>query len=201
MESLLSNFDHFPPSSLNVTESVEVLVRSARIEDINGIGEVLTSSFNQFNSFTLWIYPLLKFNVCEDVRQRWQSDDNYWCIIAEKKNAHSTDCRNKIIGTVELSFKKLHGFGCRTKMPYIANLAVNESYRRQGIASQLLLKCEQIAKSNGFERVYLHVLAENKMAQKLYSHNGYTIEQVETDLYSLFVPSKRRLLFVKSIQS
>jgi ribosomal protein S18 acetylase RimI-like enzyme len=78
-------------------------------------------------------------------------------------------------------------------------LAVSKNYRRQGIGSQLLSKCEKIAKDQGFNELCLHVLASNQSGQQLYSQNNYTLRQIETDLYSLFVPSKRRLLLAKSI--
>jgi ribosomal protein S18 acetylase RimI-like enzyme len=174
-------------------------VRLAKIEDINEIGDVLTHGFNDFNDWTLWIYPFVKMGVCEDLRTRLQKEENYHCVIAEKKIQSSIDSKDKIIGSIELSLRTVYGWQGRKKYPYISNLAVSKNYRRQGVASQLLSKCEQIAKYLGFNQLYLHVLADNNVGQQLYLNNGYTIHQVETDLYSLFIPSKRRLLLVKSI--
>ncbi|BAQ65999.1 GCN5-related N-acetyltransferase [Geminocystis sp. NIES-3709] len=176
-------------------------MRLAKIDDVNQIGDVLTLSFNHFSDFTLWIYPFLKLGVCEDLRSRLKNDRDYFCVLAEKKPINSKNQESQIIGTVELSLRTIYGWHGRTKYPYISNLAVSQNHRRQGVGSQLLSKCEQIAKQLGFNELYLHVLANNKIGQQLYLHNGYTIRQVETDLYSLFVPSKRRLLLAKSIES
>lgn len=193
MQSSLSNFGNFLSPS-----SQHTLVRLAKIDDINDIGDVLTFGFNDFNRLTLWIYPFLKLGVCEDLRSRLKNEENYACIIAEKQYDGKENDR-QIIGTVELSLRTIYGKNGRKKYPYIANLAVSKKYRRHGVGTQLLLKCEQIAKHWGFNQVYLHVLANNRIGQKLYLHNKYTIERVETDLFSLFVPSKRRLLLGKSL--
>jgi len=190
---------HSLPSPSPITESFTTLVRLGNIEDINEIGDVLTYSFNHFNDWSLWIYPFLKMGVCEDLRSRLQKEENYHCIVAEKKRQNSIEPKNKIIGSVELSLRTVYGWQGKRKYPYISNLAVSKSYRRHGVASKLLCKCEQIAKYWGFNQLYLHVLADNSIGRQLYLNNGYTIHQIETDLYSLFIPSKRRLLLVKSI--
>ncbi len=196
MQSLFDSYHYLPPSS-PVTESFTTLVRLGNVNDINDIGDVLTHSFNHLNDWNLWIYPFLKMAVCEDLRSRLQKEENYYCIVAEKKAQNQS--KEKIIGSVELSLRTVYGWQGRKKYPYISNLAVSKNYRRQGVASQLLCKCEQITAYLGFNQLYLHVLADNNVGQQLYLNNGYTIHQVETDLYSLFIPSKRRLLLVKSI--
>lgn len=196
MQSLFDSHHHLPLTSA-VNESFTTLVRLGNVNDVNDIGDVLTHSFNHFNDWNLWVYPFLKMAICDDLRSRLQQEENYYCIVAEKKIAHES--KQKIIGSVELSLRTVFGWQGRKKYPYISNLAVSKNYRRQGVASQLLSKCEQITRYLGFNQLYLHVLADNNIGQQLYLHNGYTIHQVETDLYSLFIPSKRRLLLVKSI--
>lgn len=198
MQSLFDSH-HSLPSPSPITESFTTLVRLGNIDDISEIGDVLTHSFNHFNDWSLWIYPFLKMAVCDDLRSRLQKEENYHCIVAEKKTQNSIQSKDKIIGSVELSLRTVYGWQGRKKYPYISNLAVSKNYRRHGVASKLLCKCEQIAKYWGYNQLYLHVLADNNVGQQLYLNNGYTIHQVETDLYSLFIPSKRRLLLVKSI--
>ncbi|HIK38175.1 MAG TPA: GNAT family N-acetyltransferase [Geminocystis sp. M7585_C2015_104] len=170
--------------------------RRAVLGDINDIAEVLTLCFNQFNKFTFWIYPLVKMAVAQDLRQRLQQEDaDYFCLVAVYKQRESEE----IVGTVELSFRRGFPWLKPNRYAYVANLAVKEKYRRRGIATCLLLKCEEIAKANNYGCIYLHVLASNQGAQKLYLGNGYTIHRVETDLLSLFVPGKRRLLLMKTL--
>jgi ribosomal protein S18 acetylase RimI-like enzyme len=78
-------------------------------------------------------------------------------------------------------------------------LAVSHSYRCQGIATKLMLKCEQISYSWGFEEINLHVLESNEKAKKLYLKNGYKINHVDSNLYSWLTRSPRRLFLQKSI--
>lgn len=176
------------------------IFRQATLDDVEGIAEVLTLSFNHFNEVTFWVYPLIKIGVCQDLRKRIQNNEKEnFCLIAVSINNTEGKINQEVLGTVELSFRENYNWAKKEKYAYIANLAVRENCRRQGIASQLLSRCEQIAQENNYSRVYLHVLASNNKARKLYLNNGYTIQQVETDLFSLFVPSQRRLLLTKSL--
>lgn len=197
--SFFSSQNFFPPTS-PIQKSSSTLVRLANLNEVNQIGDVLTLSFNNFNDLTLWIYPFIKLSVCEDLRNRLKkSDPDHFCVVAVNQTLPEKENSTQIIGTVELSFRTEYGWKGKRKYAYIANLAVSKNYRRQGIGSQLLSKCEKIAKDQGFNELYLHVLASNQNGQQLYSQNDYTLRETETDLYSLFVPSKRRLLLAKSI--
>ncbi|BAQ62728.1 GCN5-related N-acetyltransferase [Geminocystis sp. NIES-3708] len=200
MQSSFFGSQNFFASTPAHQKSSDTLVRSADLSDVNEIGDVLTLSFNNFNDLTLWIYPFIKLSVCEDLRNRLKKTDaSHFCLVAVNKITPEKQNCKKIKGTVELSFRTEYGWKGKKTYPYIANLAVSKNYRRQGIGSKLLSKCETIAKEHGFKELYLHVLASNQSGKQLYLRNGYTIRQVETDLYSLFVPSKRRLLLAKSI--
>ncbi|MDO4497346.1 MAG: N-acetyltransferase [Bacteroidales bacterium] len=57
---------------------------------------------------------------------------------------------------------------------YIDSLAVMESYRRQGIARQLILEQLEIGKQTGAKRATLLVDPDNPSAQKLYRQCGFT---------------------------
>lgn len=180
--------------------STKVQIRLATLDDISQIGGVLTLSFHKFNDFIWWIYPLIKLGVCQDLRNRLRANNpHYACIVAVIPENSLTGTKEQIIGTVELSVRCRYHWQGRKQYLYLANLAVGQDYRRQGIGSQLLKYCEQIAANWSFAQLYLHVLASNNQAQQLYLQNGYKIQQVETDLYSLFVTSQRRLLLTKSI--
>ena len=194
----------FPTSNQKVSSTT--IVRPAGVHDISQIGELLTLSFNNFNDFTFWIYPLFKLGICQDLRGRLQNQDNQdsnppsLCLVAVMMNKIGKEIHQNLVGTVELSFPSASPWYRHQKYAYISNLAVNKNFRRQGIASKLLTKCELIAKQKNFEQISLHVLASNKIGQELYFKNGYDIKQVETDLYSLFITSKRRLMLTKSLK-
>lgn len=195
-------FEH-PKSFLNPVQDYPVsstIFRRANLDDVEEIAEVLTLSFNNFNDLTFWIYPLMKIGVCQDLRQRLQSDNQeHICLIAVNLVQRGLKIKEEVLGTVELSFRERFSWHKREKYAYVANLAVRKNYRRLGIARELLCRCEQIAQEKNYQHLYLHVLASNHTAQHLYMNHGYTVQEVETDLFSLFVPSQRRLLMTKSL--
>lgn len=176
-----------------------VTIRPAQMEDINQLADLLTHSFHQPLGITFWIYPLLKLGVCEDLRTRFRADNpDYICLVAEKKFTNSTKEKSEIIGTVELSIRTSYSWHLNKKYIYLANLAVKNSCRRQGIAKKLLLKCEQVAYSWGFKDIYLHVLDNNHHAKNLYFKNGYQINQVDSSLYTWLTRRPKRLFVKKS---
>lgn len=61
----------------------------------------------------------------------------------------------------------------RTRIAYISNVAVRESFRRKGIAKRLIWKAEALAKSWGCRAVGLHCELSNLGATKLYKDQGY----------------------------
>lgn len=198
-----SSWFEYPKSLFDPIKDCTVPVkifRRATLDDVEGISEVLTLSFNHFNELTFWIYPLMKIGVSQDLRKRLQNDEQEnICLIAVNVIPLGNRVEQEVLGTVELSFRERYHWQKREKYAYIANLAVKKNYRRQGIARELLCRCEQIAQEKNYDHLYLHVLASNQNAQQLYLNNGYTIQQVETDLFSLFVSSQRRLLMTKSL--
>jgi ribosomal protein S18 acetylase RimI-like enzyme len=199
--------DNLPSSGFTANNSLSTtIVRPASLNDLSQIGELLTLSFNNFNDFTFWIYPLFKLGVCQDLRGRIQTQENQaknsdsLCLVAVFISKLGKEINQSVVGTVELSFLSTSRWFGKQKYAYISNLAVSKNYRRQGIASKLLHQCEIIAQQKNLPQISLHVLASNKIGQEVYFKNGYDLQQVETDLYSLFVTSKRRLLLTKSLK-
>lgn len=67
--------------------------------------------------------------------------------------------------------------------PYIGNLAVTSSFRRRGIATMLMVEAEQIGRSWGFDRICLHVDADNIPAKVFYANLGYECTLQEPQWY------------------
>ncbi|GMH23939.1 hypothetical protein Nepgr_025782 [Nepenthes gracilis] len=119
-----------------------------------------------------------------------------YCLVAlkrEERNIRRT-VLNSVVGTLDLSIRQfLHGetypreksrttavlasqdpFGAH-RYAYIANVCVSKFARRQGIASNLLHLAIDIATSAGMQQLYVHVNADNKAAQQLYTKSGFEI--------------------------
>ncbi len=66
---------------------------------------------------------------------------------------------------------------------HILNLAVERSFRRQGIAKSLVLAALKHAHQKGVKRAFLEVRSSNTAAKKLYSDLGFTGTSVRRDYY------------------
>lgn len=66
----------------------------------------------------------------------------------------------------------------------ITNIAVNPSYRKQGIASQLLSNLIEICHENNCNDITLEVRISNIPAQNLYTKLGFVNEGIRKKYYS-----------------
>ncbi|MGF1487699.1 MAG: GNAT family N-acetyltransferase [Prochloraceae cyanobacterium] len=191
--STASDFNEQPP----------VFIRAARLEDIPTLASILTDSFHPPRGLMYFMYPVYRLGVCEDLRGRLRSrSSHYNCLVAIACLGTPEVQNNVIVGTVELSVRS--GYSAYADRPasgpYIANLAVDSSYRRKGIARKLLLKCEQVARNWGFSELSLHVLEDNDRARKLYLTSGYQLISAESGFGNWFFNNPKRLLLSKKIK-
>ena len=188
-----------PFSSTNNCHSIpkqKLIIRHAQSRDISELAATIVSSFYNYSGVLSWLHPFLQFTVGEDLRYRLRSSfPLYQCLVATLVDENEGSL---IVGTVEISLK-VSFWSSSSQYPYISNLAVKDSYRRQGIARQLLTKCEQLAHSWGYDAIQLHVLEHNKLAKQLYLNSGYQIVKKETYWDGLFNPNSTRLLLRKKI--
>ena len=63
---------------------------------------------------------------------------------------------------------------------YIATFGVRPAWQRRGIGRTLLCYAEELAKSQGFEALLLHVVSHNTAAQSLYTRAGYVVDREQT---------------------
>ena len=87
------------------------------------------------------------------------------------------------------------GFNMVLDEGYIANLAVKEIYRRQGVAEALLSKVIETAKENNLSFVSLEVRESNIPAIKLYEKFQFTKQGVRKDFYRS--PKENGLILTK----
>lgn len=60
------------------------------------------------------------------------------------------------------------------ELPEVSSLFVTKSYRRKGIATQLLDVAERMAFAHGYDEIGLCVAETNLGAQRLYTRRGYS---------------------------
>ena len=165
-----------------------------------------------------WLYPLLKAGIYEDLRSRLHTrGPHYACLVAVKPMPKDTlpsglvaqspalslasGLGDGIAGTVEIALKSAPLFQPWSgKYLYLSNLAVKAEYRRQGIARHLLQTCERIALDWGYPDLYLHVLASNHQARRLYWKAGYRIQRIDVNPVSLLLGHPRQLFLRKRLK-
>jgi len=183
----------------NISSNSKLIICPAELADTRAISSVLAKSFYDFPEFATWVYPFLQFTICEDLRYRLRSSSPLYCCLVARLPVQNQDS-TIIAGTVEITLRSTSFWSNSLQYPYISNLAVNKNYRRLGIGSQLLAKCEQIALDWGYQETRLHVLDSNDSAKQLYCYNGYQISKVESSWGKFCLDYSPRLLLKKQIQ-
>ncbi len=91
-------------------------------------------------------------------------DPTSYCLVAEDNE--------KLVGYIAARKKD---FGYRkSKYLEIENMGVNPTYRSQGIGSQLMQKCLEWAKKQGYQKVYVNAYFANNKAITFYKQNGFS---------------------------
>lgn len=191
----------------NTSNHLHLSIQLAAMADTKTISSVLAKSFYDFPEYAHWIYPFLQFTINEDLRYRLRSHSPmYSCLVAKltetaETGSSQTQSEAVTVGTVELTLRSGSFWSNEPQYPYISNLAVKQDYRRLGVGSQLLARCEQIALDWGYTEIRLHVLDNNQSAKQLYCHNGYQIAQIESSWGNMWLDRSPRLLLKKQIST
>ncbi|PNW86390.1 hypothetical protein CHLRE_02g084550v5 [Chlamydomonas reinhardtii] len=88
----------------------------------------------------------------------------------------------------------------RHRRAYLSNVCVAPAARRMGLARALLRVAEEEARSKGVQWLYVHVVADNQPAVKLYCEAmGFEVEQAESEGYARSLQRPRRLILAKEL--
>ena len=177
--------------------------RTVRQPDLFYLAEILASSFHSQDGTFGWLYPLLRVGIYEDLRSRLHTPKrHYACLVAVLPDSRNIDpmVNDRLIGTVEISLRRhsLNPFS-GSRYLYLSNLAVQDDYRRQGVAKHLLKTCERVALDWGFSDLYLHVLENNHRARRLYWKAGYRLKSIDTNPVGWILGRPRQLLLRKPL--
>lgn len=181
-------------------DASSLIIRRAKDRDLITLSEILADSFHSQKGIWRLVYPIWRLGIYEDVRHRLRANSpHYACLVALHPDSFLDDSDGLLVGTVEIALRSSPSWQTQGyHYPYISNLAVRSSCRRQGVAGQLLLACEDQALAWGFPHLYLHVLDSNHTARQLYRKSGYQLHHVEPSS-SLWRPYPQRLLLHKRL--
>ncbi|MBE9127661.1 GNAT family N-acetyltransferase [Coleofasciculus sp. LEGE 07092] len=192
-----TNQDAFAVGASHIT------IRTAQDLDLTALAKILADSFHPRKGFLRWVHPILRLGIYEDLRNRLRgSSPHYTCFVAVTATSGVAHPVEKLTGTVEVALRSSPSWQFpNRRYPYISNLAVKKSCRRQGIAQQLLLECERKSLEWGFADIYLHVLEDNYQARQLYLKMGYKLRQIEPNCSVWLLPRPKRLFLHKPLTS
>lgn len=190
-------------------------IRAAQPGDLAGLAEILADSFHSQDGILGWAYPLLRLGIHEDLRNRLRSTlPHHICLVAFDRSVRAATetcpygAGDEVAGTVEMMLRSTSPWASDgnasaksvgSRYPYLSNLAVRPSHRRRGVAGQLLLSCERVALSWGFQDLYLHVLENNHQARQLYFKLGYRLYQVDSSWGAWLLGRSRQLFLHKHL--
>lgn len=148
-----------------------VVIRRARLQDLPVLADLLVREFRLYPPGQAWLIPIVRLGIQFDMQQRLTAP-KYACLVA-------IDSARKIVGTLEVGYRAaLPWQSDQRPYPYISNLAVRSTMRRQGIAQQLMRASEQLVAGWQARDLYLHVMENNFAARQLYLKSGYVIHQM-----------------------
>ncbi len=207
MFKTLSSSTDYPPAEDRQSGSY-LQIRAAQLEDVSAIAEILADSFHSKEGMLGWAYPLLRLGIYEDLRNRLRTETpHHICLVAANGTAKA-DLGGKLcssgeilVGTLEIAVRpsSIPWGNNYLRYPYLSNLAVRQSDRRQGIAVQLLLSCERVILEWGFHDIYLHVLENNYQARQLYFKLGYRLHQIDDSWGNRLLGRPQQILLHKHL--
>lgn len=116
----------------------------------------------------------------QEFRRRYTSPRNLSLADKRSELLICTNSNNELMGCAGIEIDIIQKPSEATygldpiKGPLMSNLAVGRSFRRRGVAEELVQKAEDIARKEwGFDECYLYVEKRNVPAVKLYQKLGY----------------------------
>jgi ribosomal protein S18 acetylase RimI-like enzyme len=175
-------------------------IRAATSADLASVAQIIAESFHSQKGIWGWAFPLFRLGIYEDLRHRLSSaTPHHICLVAVDTTVGGS---HQIVGTVEMGVRFSDSWAYVHKsFPYLSNLAVHPKYRRHGVASGLLNKCEQVSQEWGFQDMYLHVLENNYQAKQLYFKLGYRVHKVESRWDTFFFNHSKQIFLHKHLHS
>jgi GNAT superfamily N-acetyltransferase len=121
--------------------------------------------------------------IAADGGRWWRRHENYWraCLArqaAGERVALIATLDGRIAGYAYLSWRSQYPAFQALDIPEIGDLRVGEPYRRRGVGTAIIRRCERLARARGCAAIGLGVglYADYGSAQRLYIRLGYALD-------------------------
>ena len=141
----------------------QILIRDARLEELDNVARLLRSSFQQYrDSLPPGAWPYYLEDII-DVRGRW---DDSQLIVAE--------VNGRLVGTITLYLKSNGSEGGWPEgWAGIRLLGVDPGYRSRGIGRALMDECIKRCKEKGIRTIGLRTTEMMDVSKKMYEQMGF----------------------------
>ncbi|KAL3903150.1 MAG: hypothetical protein SGARI_005508 [Bacillariaceae sp.] len=97
-------------------------------------------------------------------------------MLVAKVDASDDSTDNIVAGFVDIDLRPLpKDFKFPQPRPYLSDLCISKTYRRQGMAKALVEQCEQFCIRQSKTELYIRVQESNVAALTMYQQLGYEI--------------------------
>jgi len=168
------------------SELPSIFVREATKEDLPRLATLLTDAFFKENTnfFTYQIERLSTFLGIESRFSIFLSGARFKILLAYTHSGGNGNNKHKkdiIMGSCEVDdcviSSPLFFNHTPSPRPYMCNLAVDEKFRRMGVAKALISRCEHIVEHEWKKPIlHLKLYDDNWKAKELYFGFGYSVE-------------------------
>ena len=145
-----------------------ITIRKGTPDDIPVIKECLIDSWVEHakQEPELLDEDRMRASKVEDYYQEIFDDpENHFLFVAEKSG--------EFVGFIRADIREILIFFKHPRILFLDDTYVKPEFRRKGIAKQLLLKAEEIAKELGIKRIQSRVYTYNKPVQDMLTSEGY----------------------------
>jgi len=139
---------------------MNISIRPVTIEDYDGI-------FSLWNSTEQSKRALNPVDDSREGIERYLKRNPTTCFLAESKDGGGDASAPEVVGVI------LTGHDGRRAI--IHHLCVHPSYRREGIAGQLVQKAEEALRKEGISKIFGLVFKDNDAANAFWEKQGYSL--------------------------
>ena len=185
-----SSFSDNDTQQPSVTTSPKYQIGEAQYSDLQAAANLMTDGFYPQLQNNPIMRPIRYVMELDRLQQNfpYEPDDRHFYLVAFDNNVNEDGIiKRKVVGFCDVdgrvptsSYEK-NGLALllpfvkyvQRPQPYFSDLAVDPNYRRQGVASALMVEAERRAKQMGYEELYLGVRSTNELALRMYEKIGY----------------------------
>lgn len=146
-------------------------IREARPDEVVGITEnlwlPLAREMEEVSDYNRLKDDLDIGDSIEYKRKKIESDDGYFFVAEE----------DELAGFASATVKDSNPMFARGQKMKLNELFVRKDFRREGLASKLMQRLEEVAQEEGCETIELDVNIRNDAGKKFYENQGFNVER------------------------